>query len=200
MKNLFNTIASMQPRFPGWCTPEKAITLASMVVALRPVVSLEIGVYGGSSFFPLALAHKAIGRGIVVGVDPWDIHVAIAAQTEPESREWWANQDLEGIYRSVVSTISELGLQEHAKIHRRKSADIDIPPTIGLLHIDGAHNDEAVRDVVRFCSHVEIGGVVVMDDLNWVGGGPARAAQRLVQMGFNHLYKIQDGAVFQRIR
>jgi hypothetical protein len=200
MKALFDNIAALQPRFPGWCTLDKAFTLASMVIARRPLVSVEIGVYGGSSFFPIAMAHKAIGRGIAVGVDPWDKHVAVLAQTEQESREWWANQDLESLYQNVLLFIKEYGLQDHAKIQRKKSSEVDIPPGISLLHIDGAHNDEAVRDVARFCQHVEIGGMVVMDDLNWHGGGPARAAQRLVQIGFNHLYQIQNGAVYQRVR
>lgn len=185
---------------PGWCSEEKAEVLASIVLVNRPAVSLEIGVFGGSSFFPIALAHKTIGAGTVVGVDPWDKATAIAAQVDQESREWWDKIDYEGLYQGVLALINVHGLNNVARIMRKKSSMIDVPPGIGLLHIDGAHNDEAVRDVVRFCQHVEVGGYCVMDDLNWQGGGPARAAQRLIQMGYKKLYDLGTGAVFQRVR
>ena len=41
-----------------------------MVLALRPAVVVEIGVWRGSSLLPMALALKELGRGQIVGVDP----------------------------------------------------------------------------------------------------------------------------------
>ncbi len=200
MKALFDTIATAQPALQGWCSEEKAATLASIIVSMRPSVSLEIGVFGGSSLLPIALAHKQVGKGLVVGVDPWDRATAVAAQVDQESREWWDKLDYEGLFNGVREMVERHGLKDYCRLVRKKSSLIDVPPGIGLLHIDGAHNDEAVRDVVRFCQHVEVGGYTVMDDLNWQGGGPARAALRLTQMGYRKLYDLGTGAVFQRIR
>lgn len=200
MIELFQQIADVQPKLPGWCTPEKAATLASLVIAQRPNVTLEIGIYGGSSFIPLALAHKAIGRGMVVGIEPWDKTAAVMAQTTNEDRAWWDAQDLEQIYANFMATLRGLSLENVSRIIRKKSNDADIPPAVGLAHIDGAHNDQAVTDVMRVAQHVEIGGYMVLDDLAWHGGGVTRAAQRLQQMGYKQLYLLGTGAVYQRVR
>lgn len=198
MTSLFDTIAKVQPSLPGWCTPQKAITLASIVVARRPAVSVEIGIYGGSSLIPLALAHKAVGSGIVIGIDPWSNQVAIEAQTENESRQWWADQDLEKIRRDFFEQIKTLQLEPFVKIMRFKSDDVEVPNAIGLFHCDGAHSDQAIRDVSRFAPNVVIGGFVVTDDSDWHGGGVTRAEQRLAQMRFTKLYALGTGSVFQR--
>lgn len=195
---VIGTIARVQPSLPGWCTPEKATVLASMILSRRPAVSLEIGVYGGSSFIPIALAHKAVGCGVAIGVEPWMVPVAVEAQTENESREWWANQDMEKLYRDFMDKIKSLELEPFVKIFRMKSDDAPLPNSIGLLHIDGAHSDQAIRDVVRFATNVEASGFVVTDDSNWHGGGVARAEQRLEQLRFKRLYALGTGAVFQR--
>lgn len=200
MIELFNQIADVQPKLPGWCPPEKASILASIVLCYRPALSVEIGIYGGSSFIPIALAHKAIGTGMALGIEPWDKKAAIEAQTTNEDRAWWDGQDLDGLCSMFMNKLHDLGLDNVTKIIRRKSDDVDVPPQIGLLHVDGAHSDQAVRDTVRFGQQVMIGGFVVMDDENWKGGGVQRAILRLTQMGFKRLYPIGTGAVFQRVR
>lgn len=199
MTELFLRIAEVQPKLPGWCTPEKSTILASIITCYRPALSVEIGIYGGSSFIPMAMAHKAVG-GMLVGIEPWDKKAAIEAQTTNEDRAWWDSQDLEGLCQKFLSTLHSLGLDECTKIYRQKSDNVDVPPQIGLLHIDGAHSDQAVRDTVRFGQHVLIGGFVVMDDEHWHGGGVHRAIARLQQMGFKRLYSLGSGAVFQRVR
>jgi predicted O-methyltransferase YrrM len=200
MIDLFKQIAEVQPKLPGWCTPEKAAILAALVLAQRPSITLEIGIYGGSSFIPLALAHKAIGKGTAVGIEPWDRAAAIAAQTTKEDQDWWDNQNLELVYQNFMATLKTLGLENVTRILRKKSNEVNIPPAVGIAHIDGAHNEQAVTDVVRVAQHIEIGGYVVLDDLAWHGGGVTRASQRLMQMGYRQLYLLGTGAVYQRIR
>jgi len=85
-------------------------------------------------------------------------------------------------------------------LHRLPSRHVEPPPGIGLLHIDGAHDNVAIQDVVRFAPQVVIGGLVVLDDLNWSGGAVTRAAIRLEQLGFRFLYPIGTGAVYLKVR
>ena len=66
--NLFSQIEAL-PMIGDWCPLDKAKTLAAMVLALRPAVVVEIGVWRGSSLLPMALALKELGRGQIVGVD-----------------------------------------------------------------------------------------------------------------------------------
>ena len=191
-------LTKVQPGLPGWCDPRKALTLASIVIARRPACSVEIGVYGGSSFIAIAAAHQFIGYGKAIGIDAWDNQVAVAAQTENESREWWANQDLEKIYQDLFALLDLHGMGNVAQLVRQQSNRVTPPNAIGLLHVDGGHNDQAVTDVARFAPRVEPGGFVVTDDTQWVGGGVQRAESMLLTMKFRKLYALGTGAVFVR--
>ncbi len=200
MFDLFETIRQEQPRIPGWCTPVKAMTLASLVVGLRPAVSVEIGIYGGSSIIPLLLAHKWIESGIVIGIEPWSREEAMRAQTCPADVEWWATQDYEKLHDDFLALVKRLGLQNQLRLIRKASRQTDPQPGISLLHTDGAHDATAIQDVVRFAPQVVVGGVVVLDDLEWFGGAVTRAALRLEQLGFKKLYPLETGGVWQRVR
>ncbi len=201
MLNLFEIIRQEQPKLPGWCSMEKAYTLASIVVALKPAVTVEIGIYGGSSLIPILLAHKWSGSGgLVHAIEPWSREEAIRVQTTPADVEWWAAQDYKKLREDFMATVRRLDLVDYLRLDINPSRRVNPPPGIGLLHIDGGHDTTAIQDVVRFAPHVVIGGVAVMDDLQWSGGAVTRAAQRLEQMGFKALYGLGTGAVYQKIR
>lgn len=197
MSSLFQTISKVHPTLPGWCPPEKAEALAAMVVALRPRVSVEIGIYGGSSFIPIALAHKENGNGIALGIDPWSEQASVAGEA-PEHVAWWGKQNHEQIYQGFMAAINRLELQPFIKIARQTSDAAVAPAVIDLLHIDGNHTEQAVRDVAHFATRVRAGGLCVMDDLNWGSGGVKRAETRLLALGFKLLYALGTGAVYQR--
>jgi len=190
---------SWNVKIPGWCVTEKAMVLAGIVATLRPEVSLEIGVYGGSSFLPIALAHKMIGRGIAIGIDPWSNATAMREQTREIDREWWSSLDLEKIYTGFMENIKLHGLEKFVRIHRNESRNVPPPNQIGLLHVDGSHGDTAVGDMMKFAPKVHPGGFCVTDDTTWHGGAVARGEQRLIGLGFKKLYALGTGAVFQRI-
>ncbi len=195
----FKTISEVQSKLPGWCSQEKASTLASIMLALRPEISLEIGVFGGSSFIPIALAHKAINFGVAIGIDPWDTNVAIAAQPSKEHRDWWATKDMNQIYDEFMRQIKTLQLEKFTRIIRQTSLAAPCPNSIGLLHVDGSHDAQTITDVLKFAPHVKSGGFLVMDDMDGNHGpAPALAAQHLPRLGFKQLYSLGTGFVFQR--
>lgn len=199
MTELFQIIADFQGQIPGWCPKEKAVTLAALVLAIRPEVSLEIGVYGGASLFGMALAHKAIQKGIVVGIDPWNTAVAAREQTTEEDRKWWSDLNMTKIHGDFLKLISDHQLDKYTKIIRNESRYVEPPNSIGVLHIDGSHSDTAISDMVRFAPKVCIGGFVVTDDSNWSGGGVSRGEERLKALGFSKRFALGTGAVFQRV-
>jgi cephalosporin hydroxylase len=202
MIELLQQIWAIKPKLDGadWCDKAKTETLVSLVIGYRPAAVVEIGVFGGGSLIPMAMAMKRIGGGAVFGIDPWSTADAIAGQTQQVDRDWWASIDMDGVYQRFLANLKASGSEEVTKIIRRKSNEVEPPNAIGLLHVDGLHNDQAVTDVVRFAPKVELGGFCVSDDSRWHGGGPARAEQRLVQLGFKKRFDIGTGAAFQRIR
>jgi predicted O-methyltransferase YrrM len=197
--NLFTEIEEALAVNPhGWCSPEKAQILASIVLAIRPATSVEIGVFGGRSAIPIALAHKYLGFGNMVAIDPWSKEASIEGY-QGQDKEWWEKIDHDKIYEVFMRQVTERALENVTTVLRAKSDDVQPPTQIGLLHIDGQHTEQAVRDVQRFAVNVVRGGFVVTDDITWPGGGVQRAVSFLKSIGFVHLYELGTGAVFQRL-
>jgi hypothetical protein len=197
---LFETIARVQPKLHGWCSPEKAATLAAAVLAYRPEVVVEIGVFGGSSLIPLALAAKEIGRCKVIAIDPWLAVASVIGQINVEDQRYWSDQQRhETVYNDFLRVVSELGLSNIVDIRRAKSDDVEPPPNIGVFHLDGNHSDQAVKDVERFFPKCLVGSLAFVDDEGWAGGGVSRAIAKAKSMGFKELYKLGTGCVMQRL-
>lgn len=198
MTDLFQTVASLQS-LPGWCPLDKSLTLASLIMSYRPEISLEIGVFGGRSLLPMALAHKAIGSGYVIGIDPWSTEIAVREQTADVDRAWWGALDMKKIYKDFVGEINRRDLAKWVRIAVDESRYVPPPDNIGVLHVDGSHSVTASNDMMRFGPHVVKGGFLITDDTDWIGGGVALGEKRILELGFKPLYKLGTGAVFQRI-
>lgn len=196
--NLFETIHRVQPPLPGWCSPEKAEAIAAIVLATRSQVTVEVGIYGGSSFIPLALAHKEIGCGVCWGIDPWSKAASVKDEI-PANVEFWERQDYEKLYGDFMQALVNLELESCTRIIKLPSDEVEPPSDISVLHVDGAHTQQAIRDVERFAVNVGPGGFCIMDDEEWTNGGVKRACARLLDFGFKRLYPLGTGAVFQRL-
>ena len=197
--NCFLKIDEIHPKMDGWATLEKAQTLASIVLAFRPKVSVEIGVYAGKSLIPIALAHKEVS-GIVYGIDPWSVEAAQEGY-DKENADWWGRKDnLDRVRMETFGWIESLNLGSHCKIIRKKSDDVT-PFDCDLAHIDGQHSSVCIRDVTRFVLPMKVGSIVVMDDIGWTNNGVAHVSQAVDLMeknGWVKLYNLETGAVFQR--
>ena len=189
----------------GWCELPKALELAAAVVALKPLLIVELGVWGGKSLIPMALACQAVGRGVVMAVDPWS-PVASCEGYDAVNARWWGAQDHERVYRDFIGHLDRLDLRTRVDVWRGRSDEVDVPMGIGLLHIDGQHSEQAARDVARWAHRVHLGGLVCMDDLEWtVDGVPhvAHAVQSLLSLGFMKLHQTKTEkscwGFFQRV-
>lgn len=199
MTGLFFKIEQDVLRLPGWCPIDKMCTMAAMVVALRPATIVSIGIYGGRSIIPMALACKEIKHGVCYGIDPWDV-VASVADQPPEHAEHWGKVDHEQIYNGFMDAVKKFGIAQQVRVIRSTSdaADISKFKSIDLLEVDGNHSLQALRDVQRFCPLISVGGICILDDLDW-GSGPVQAEAWIIQHGFKKLYPLGTGAVYQRI-
>ncbi len=200
MKSLASLAEMIERHLPEggvWCDLEKANRLAALVVGLRPAVVIEIGVWSGGSAIPLALALKYNGAGKLIAIDPWSAKASIADE-EPANVEWWGAQDHDLAWRTFTDRVARHELTEIVEIWRKRSDDVTPPRKIDLLHVDGSHTEQAVRDVARYGREVRIGGIMILDDLNWSSGAVQRAHGLALQLGFIELYKLGTGVVMQR--
>lgn len=200
---LFRQIEEANTRMKdwGWCDLYKANALASMVLALRPKIIVEVGVYGGRSLQAFAQALKSLGSGIVIGIDPWDKAASVADMADQANINWWSGLDHESVYQKCMDNIRLLGIDSFVQIIRAKSDDVDPKQwTLDVAHIDGSHEETAYRDTVRYGSQVRVGGILVADDTQWSSGAPQRGVEWMLANGFIQLYPLGTGAVFQRVK
>jgi len=184
----------------GWATYDKAELLASTILALRPSIVCEVGIWAGRSLVPMALACKKVGKGIVVGIDPWEREASVEGLTGA-NLEWWATRaPHEYIYQEFMKALKAFDVESVVQIHRKKSDDVEPPLSVGLLHLDGNHSAQAVKDVDRFAPNVILGGFCFMDDIHWIDGGVTQAVENLKTLGFVELFKVDTGAFFQRVK
>ena len=197
MTGLMVKIEEAHRGLEGWADLKKAHTLAAIVIALRPETVLEVGVYGGKSFLPMALACKEVGRGMCYAVDPWQTEASVAEQPK-EHADHWGKVDHEKIYNGFMEAVRKLGVAHRVRVLRQKSDDVDLSKfqSIELLSIDGNHGPQALRDVKRFCPLVPVGGICVLDDLDWPQVVPAE--NWILANGFVKLYPLGTGAVYSR--
>ena len=127
--------------------------------------------------------------------------VSVEGQTEADA-QWWKSVDHEKLYQDYLKLLSEAGVEKVVHTHRMTSDEafsIVKGAPIGLLHVDGNHNEQAFRDTMNYTPLVQRGGICVMDDTGWSGGFVQRGVDYMNGIGFVELYKLGTGAVFQRL-
>ncbi len=173
--NFDNFLTKELPLIPGWCCYEKAKKLIEVIIETKPDICLEIGVFGGSSLIPQALALKHNGKGVVAGIDPWCNHSATEEMQNETNKKWWGELDLEQIYKSFLGNLKKYEVEEFTKVLRNKSSDFvsDFKDeSIGLLHIDGNHCEKlAYSDAVMYLPKVKSEGYIFFDDIAWSEDG-----------------------------
>ena len=190
---LFNHIQEVHARTEGWCSWQKAETLSSIVLALRPALCVEIGVWYGRSLFPVAQALQHVGSGKVLAIDPWLAGCSVAGQVNQADVEWWNRQSIhEDAYKGFLAGVERLQLKPFVDVHRMHSDEYDPEQRIGLLSVDGNHGVQAIKDMQRYAPAVERGGFLVADDIQWSGGAVEQAVNGLGGLGFIHLYTVDD--------
>ena len=195
---LHSRIAALVPSLTGWCSVEKANDLALAIIKVRSSVSVEIGVWGGRSLIPMALAHQEQQHGLVWAIDPWSPKASVEGYDKANS-DWWGAQDHDLVYRNFIANLKAHAVEEYVRVVRMKSDDVEPPDNIGMLHLDGQHTDQTIRDVERFATKVIPNGFCFVDDIHWSGGGVERGVEKLLTLGFVKLFVRDTGAMFQRI-
>jgi hypothetical protein len=158
------------PSFLGWCSGEKALQFIDLVLTERPLIWVEIGVFGGASLFPVASVFKILGEGTVIGIDPWDKIECIKYFDPIKDRihlHWWGNLDLNHICMSYLTQMCQYGLDRYCTTIRETSEKaIHLIERIDVLHIDGNHSQYcSTQDVLLYLPKVREGGFIWMNDV-----------------------------------
>jgi predicted O-methyltransferase YrrM len=197
-------IESAVPAGGAWCSLEKATTLAAIIFGLRPKVVVELGVWMGGSAIPMAITLRHLGVGQLVAIDAWSAEASVFGQ-EDKHLQWWGEtmgpDGHEQAYRTFMGRLERHGItSERCAVRRQRTDEAVVPSSIDLLHHDANHGPQVVADIERWAPSIRIGGVLIIDDLNWPGDHVRRARDRALKLGFAELYPLGTGCVMQRLR
>ncbi len=198
--DLRREIEDAAPDGGDWCSPDKAIQLAALVLEVRPQTIVELGVWMGGSAVPLAIALRHLGAGQLVAIDAWSTEASVAGQ-EGVNATWWQSVGDAGHERArkkFVTRLTKHRLLERCTVRRQRSDEAKVPPSIDILHHDANHGPQVVADVERWAPAVRVGGLLILNDLNWPGGHVRRARDRALEMGFVEQYRLGAGVVLLR--
>jgi hypothetical protein len=182
----------------GWCSIEKANALASTIMAIRPNLIVELGIWSGRSLIPMALTLKRLNKGKIVGVDPFSSSDSASGLAEGKDKEWWASVDHERIFNVFKKWVTDTQIEPYIEIHRCRSDEFkhDKLGLIDILHCDGNHGEPAsIYDITYYAPKVRRGGFLFMDDIGWA----TKATALIPQYGFVEVYQLDTGKMFQRI-
>lgn len=210
VRDLMSEIETAVPEGGSWCSVEKATALASIIVALHPKVVVELGVWMGGSAIPMAIALRHLGAGQLIAIDAWSTDASVSGQEIDDSKWWGETIGADGHERAFQTFIGRLEkhhiTSDHCLVVRQRTDEAVVPPSIDVLHHDANHGPQAVLDIARWAPAVRVGGLLVIDDLDWPGGYVRRARDLAIELGFVELYTRQSYSnyrpygVLQRLR
>lgn len=164
VKNIVESLA-------GWCTAEKAGIISDLVKTSDSQLTVELGVFGGRSLIPMALAHKQKGTGFCIGIDSWKKDTSLHGTNDPANDEYWSNVDFPSVYRSVQQAIELHSLQDYCdtlRISSQAAAKLFNDSVIDILHQDSAHNVETITEELElWIPKLKVGGYWIADDTDW---------------------------------
>lgn len=144
----------------GLVSPEVGRALAELAAEVpSDLAVVEVGSFKGKSTCYLAAGAKAGNGADVFAVDPWDLPGNVTGRfgfAEPSTRETFDRQIRSMRLGQRITPLQGFGVDV---------AGYWSGPQVGLLFIDGDHEEISVRaDFDAWSAHLAPGAVVVFDD------------------------------------
>jgi hypothetical protein len=174
-----NSVLEEHSTFAGWCPKKKALRMMNLLYQNPSDLCVEVGVFGGSSFFPIASTLAFKGQGIAYAIDPWTNDYCLEGydQENEKHHKYWGKIDLERVMQRFIENMHRNGLDATYQIMRLSSAEACHhfkDESIDFLHIDGNHSEQsALFDVEHWLPKVKRGGIICFDDAWWKSTQPA---------------------------
>lgn len=167
-----------------------AIKLVEMGVSLLrapPGLAVEVGVLFGRSAVLMAIIARQARSRPVLFVDPFALEHAVQDDSPAPLRAGSHTMSWSTVGAIARANLLGAGAREDALFVGTSAEAVEssaISP-VAFLHIDGNHDESAVRDDWgAWRPHLVVGATVIFDDYDWVGGtGPKVVADELLNAG-----------------
>jgi hypothetical protein len=151
-------------RHDGWSSRGKIQFMVELIIQRKPKTLMEVGIYGGRSFFPMYWASKEYPGATLHGCDPY-AREASAVGMENENLSWWNQVDYEMLYKIFSAEL--LKLNPLPVFYRTTGRNVNLE-NVDYLHIDGNHSEEeSLADVKYWMPRMTPKAVIVFDDCDW---------------------------------
>jgi hypothetical protein len=168
-----------QAHFSGWCPAAKAEHIMNLLLSNGSRICVELGVFGGSSFFPIAATLAFKKEGIAYAIDPWDNEECLVGYEDENDKQhkYWGKLKLDEVLYKFIEKMHLHALDANYLIMRMTSAKACphfADASIDFIHIDGNHSEQsAIFDVQHWLPKVKKGGIICLDDAWWDSTQPA---------------------------
>ncbi len=162
----------------SWCSEEKAKLILEFVIANRPKVCVEIGVFTGSSTLPLLAGLQYINHGYAYVIDAWSNMEAIRGlPKEDPNTVWWASLNMQAVKTQFIQTMDQWSLTPYFQVLHMSSQEAAAQlPGIDFLHLDGNFSEEgALLDSQLYLPKVVPNGHILISNLlTMIGTQPTK--------------------------
>jgi hypothetical protein len=151
----------------SWCSPEKAEMIMDLIVSEKLYTCVEIGVFTGSSFLPIASGIQYLGKGQAYAIDAWSNEEAIRYVDEKDpNKYWWANVNMHHAHLVFQDMIQSRGLQQWCtEMHCPSELAVIQFSEIDFLHLDGNYTTEgSLKDAYLYSPKVKKGGYILVSN------------------------------------
>jgi hypothetical protein len=181
---------------------EKGLKLMELASQEDVLLSVELGVHGGRSLLPLALATSWKKKGRVTGIDAWSAPACIEGANTSETNSSLSTIDYNHVYDAASSLIKKHQVDQYVDLWRGRSEDVAelfSDGSIDLLHQDGNHGQEiSCKEVDLYSGKLRKRGYWFLDDTHWPSTQVAQ--QLLLEKGFSEIFSEDQGRwkIFQK--
>lgn len=204
-----NEIWEKTKNIEGWNSEEKCATLVATILAFKPKVCVELGVFSGRSLCAIGLTLQKAGGGKIVGIDSWSSTDNVAGHDQADAKQWWGPEGDCGKVLHVRKAeaygwVESLGIKDFVELREKHVADAAADfdeESLDFLHMDaGKSFVDSMKHNALWLPKVKRGGIIVYDDIDW---RTTRAAYMRLRQHTRVLYEIffrgeQAFAVLQR--
>ena len=169
---LLDRVDQVRNRSIGWCSNTKSEAIVALILNTKPQICVEIGVFGGASFFAIPLALEHLNSGHAYAIDSWNNGDCIKYMPDHDPNKWyWAQMDFTGIAHEFKRILNAEHLNKRCTLYHEESVAASNrfqDNSIDFLHWDGNHSYYgAKRELQAYLPKVKSGGYILVSDVMW---------------------------------
>jgi cephalosporin hydroxylase len=167
-----------------------------LIREVKPEVMVEIGVFAGLSLINAATVLQENRKGMIYGIDPWNMDIALKNMGTGENVGFWNAIDLDKVHTECAAAVRAFENVVLIRAPSERVHQLFQPESVEILYIDGGHSTpQSCSDVTNYLPKVKRGGYVWLDDTDWVS---VQKAERMVSEKCNMVADFGHACLYEK--